>query len=327
MTLLMVAVAAVVTATRPPVIEPAWQGPANLGLYYPALAQRMEISGWGRVRCDVNDVGHAANCIVVGESPQDYGFGQAALRVVKLGLFGPTVTGQSPFGRTIYKKIGFNAGKRQVVLWTKEPSAHDISQARPPSAEPFGMADVVCRTVAADGSLGQCTVQSESPANEGFGAAALSLTGRYRTAAPSHSVTKISTWVIWQDPSSTIVPAGMSLDLTKSPPAMTPMATIDSGQSTRESRVASGVFSRTPTASEIEAARPGGQVVTASVVLTCDASGDGTLAACSGRSYGTSDGRYLQAALGLAPLFRVSPATLQAIAERPAALVHVNFEP
>jgi protein TonB len=66
----------------PPTISNAhWlQTPRNLSIYYPAMALRREIEGDVQLNCLVTLTG-ALQCSVASETPANWGFGAAAIRI------------------------------------------------------------------------------------------------------------------------------------------------------------------------------------------------------------------------------------------------------
>lgn len=72
---------------------------------------------------------------------------------------------------------------RSIGEWATEPTADQIEAARPAAAPGRGYVSLSCR-VMPDGALSECEVKSEQPAGVGFGAAALTLTPRYRVRLP-----------------------------------------------------------------------------------------------------------------------------------------------
>ena len=70
------------------------------------------------------------------------------------------------------------------VRWVATPSSRDMAAAYPPEAAHKrlnGSADIQC-AIAAGGALTSCTVLSETPAGQGFGAASLAVARFYRGA-------------------------------------------------------------------------------------------------------------------------------------------------
>lgn len=68
----------------PPVIsDPRWvQRPRDLARYYPRRAVQMNMQGQALLDCIVETTG-ALRCTVVSETPEGWGFGQAALRIAR----------------------------------------------------------------------------------------------------------------------------------------------------------------------------------------------------------------------------------------------------
>lgn len=63
------------------ITNPRWlRQPRDLGIYYPSRALTRDIPGQVVLDCLV-DVAGALNCSVVSETPSNWGFGQAALRI------------------------------------------------------------------------------------------------------------------------------------------------------------------------------------------------------------------------------------------------------
>ena len=51
--------------------------------YYPARAAHMGIEGDAKIHCIINTQGRLIGCVVLSESPQNYGFGAASLAVAE----------------------------------------------------------------------------------------------------------------------------------------------------------------------------------------------------------------------------------------------------
>jgi TonB family protein len=120
----------------------------------PEPSQPSGITGVAKLDCIVTDAGRLSNCVVLSESPASRGVGQAALDY--------TGTYQVTLGE------GVNAFK---------PGSHFIRNMRVemPTDEPKeAYADIRCH-VTSEGKLEACVVLKESPANLGFGDAALKL--------------------------------------------------------------------------------------------------------------------------------------------------------
>lgn len=59
---------------------------------YPARAADAHVEGWAKVQCTVQTTGRLADCVVVAETPQGYGFGAAAVKTL-------TETGRADLNR------------------------------------------------------------------------------------------------------------------------------------------------------------------------------------------------------------------------------------
>lgn len=76
--------------------------------YYPDRASRTGVTGLAVMRCEVTAAGTLRNCAVIGESPADYGFGDAALKLSALFITDPAIAGgESLEGATAKVPIHF----------------------------------------------------------------------------------------------------------------------------------------------------------------------------------------------------------------------------
>jgi protein TonB len=70
-------------AGPPEITHPRWLlRPSNLAAYYPPRAVGREVEGEVLLDCRVLTTGHLS-CSILSETPESYGFGQAALRIAR----------------------------------------------------------------------------------------------------------------------------------------------------------------------------------------------------------------------------------------------------
>ena len=90
-------------------------------------------------------------------------------------------------GAVLFALLCAGEGRAAGVTFTKVPSADNYVSSYPAKAAAEGMggvANIDCQA-AADGSLGDCKVVSETPAGYGFGEAALGLATKIRLSLPA----------------------------------------------------------------------------------------------------------------------------------------------
>jgi protein TonB len=81
----------------------------DLARYYPDRALRMNQSGSARMSCVVTATGTLQDCSVASETPADFGFGDAALKMAKLFKMQPKTEDGAPVGGArVFIPIRFN---------------------------------------------------------------------------------------------------------------------------------------------------------------------------------------------------------------------------
>lgn len=177
-------------APKPPVVvtSPDWRSKPtgqDLARVYPDRAQRENRSGSATMSCGVTAEGKLANCTVVSEEPEGYGFGAAAVALAPTFRMAKTLDGQSVEGGTVRIPIIFrvfdNAGRAKATLltnppWRSVPNPASVSAAYPKQATELDGGSAVVRCgFEFDGRTRNCAIISQTPSGKGFGAAAVSL--------------------------------------------------------------------------------------------------------------------------------------------------------
>jgi protein TonB len=97
-------------STSPPKIEALWAAAPTGEDYietYPERAWRRHMSGRVMLSCMIDNAGRFSRCQVVSETPEDLGFGAAALRLAPKFRLAPARSDQSIAGRHFQFAIDF----------------------------------------------------------------------------------------------------------------------------------------------------------------------------------------------------------------------------
>ncbi|MFI4974832.1 MAG: energy transducer TonB [Caulobacterales bacterium] len=280
------------------VSDPVWvQAPdrTEWAKAYPAAAASAGVEGQAHIKCSVTDTGLLSRCAVLDEAPMGQGFGAAALSLAPGMQMGPHfANGQPSAGKDVVVPVRFTPALMHpgaIVTqpdWMKRPDPEDLAKWWPAAARGGGGQAKVSCVVTSRGLLDKCTVISESPANEGFGQAALLLT-------PSFLMRPMSI--------DGLPVGGAEVNI--------PIHWIDGGpQEGVPERVAQHLpWSQTPTAAQMAAAFPAqavGHVASGHVVLNCHVIGDGVLKMCESSSEEPAHHGFASAAIALSKDFKVA---------------------
>jgi protein TonB len=83
-------------------------GVPDIRSFYPERAQRLEMEGKAVISCTATAAGTLENCSVVSEEPQDFGFGDAAIKMAPLFKMRPTTADGEPVaGGTVRVPVVF----------------------------------------------------------------------------------------------------------------------------------------------------------------------------------------------------------------------------
>ena len=103
-----------ITAPDPVITSPSWvrkPGPKEFARFYPDRAVRLEKSGSAVLACKVTSAGAVVGCQVASETPETFGFGEAALKLAPyFQLSPPTQDGKPIEGAGIRIPIRFSLG-------------------------------------------------------------------------------------------------------------------------------------------------------------------------------------------------------------------------
>ena len=180
----------------PYVTTPNWTAApvrSQVAAMYPAAALKAGVAGRAILDCAVTPEGGLRACHVGEQEPKGRGFDRAAMSLAPLFRLEPPRDETGAFPRNVRVRVPVVFSPRvadadeQIARpeWGRLPDASTVGSLYPPEAKAAGAAGSVtldCR-VAAGGTLQQCSVAKESPADMGFGEAALQLARHFRMRA------------------------------------------------------------------------------------------------------------------------------------------------
>ena len=193
--------------------RPTWiqiPDPDLLQRYFPYRAQRAGLDGKVVLSCSATQGGALSGCIVKSEEPAGCGFGEAGLRLADLMKMSPVAgDGRPVAGGTVVFSFRFQVPEDTRVLvspslspgrasiatspsnlcegnvqWLSIPTGDDLIAVdpRPPAKRHMPARVILSCEVTAEGTLTNCTANSEDPPGNGLGEAALKLSGKFKLA-------------------------------------------------------------------------------------------------------------------------------------------------
>lgn len=162
---------------------------AEVAAAYPPRAKEKGVGGDAVVSCTVGYEGRLRDCAAIHEAPDGLGFGSAARKVAE------RLRTEAPHGSELQVKVAFRPqmlGPGPLLvpdpLWAQLPAAADFQASFPNTQNGVNHVRVVLACdVAPGGALLGCTVESEDPAGQGYGAGALALAPKFRAGPWSAS--------------------------------------------------------------------------------------------------------------------------------------------
>ena len=264
---------------------------------YPVAALRLGVSGQTQIDCFVAADGKPYDCSVLSEDPAGFGFGEAALRLAPHFQMTPGVEPGRPDRPHVVIPVNFiiTAGARRNVTelnfpeWISAPTFADVSRSYPAKGRnAVGFAVLECR-VGDDGAVVDvCEPQAETPRYKGFMQSAHALAPLFRV-----------------DPKSELLRQGKPVWVKLS----FRFAPADS-EDMRERRIFAPRWVAEPTPAQLQAlfpARATAEGLTGGRgVASCRVTPDGSLSECKALLAEPDGFGFSQAAVALAPLFRMS---------------------
>ncbi|MDP1616049.1 MAG: energy transducer TonB [Phenylobacterium sp.] len=163
---------------------------AETAAAYPEKAAAEGIGGSATIRCALNEYGRLRACTTLSETPRGYGFAKAARALSEQFALAPSPDEVELRGIETQYMVTFDPAMldpdKRVIgkpQWTQLPSAGAVDDGYPAEARAKGISGarvVINCVVGAGGTVQDCQVTSEEPAEFGFGQAALALAPHFR---------------------------------------------------------------------------------------------------------------------------------------------------
>jgi hypothetical protein len=172
-------------ATSAAAAQPNWTAAPTyreVAAAYPAKARADHVGGTVQFSCTSTLSGRLGDCGELGENPTGYGFAGAARKLVeRLRIDAPHDT-EVRFAIAFDPEMaGAGAGMAENPAWAAVPAVSDFQATFPKAENGVDHVRVVLDCgVVAGGRLEGCSVASETPAGEGYGAGALALAPKFR---------------------------------------------------------------------------------------------------------------------------------------------------
>ncbi len=277
---------------------------------YPIPAALKRLPGRATVRCMATPAGTVEACSVVSESPENEGFGAAAVLLVQKGRFRPgSATGEVQLDLEFSLPQGAEVAAPALL---REPTGDQLYAAWPANARALGLegsARLQC-VIDVEGRASGCQVTSESRPGMDFGRAALSMARQYRFA-PAIIDGKAA-------PIAMPVSVAFRCESRCEP--------LDVRELTRPLAVRV-LWRKAPTAEDVAKAYPPearAKGIDGKVILDCTMQSDGSLKGCLAKSESPVGQGFKQAAEQLAPLFQAPDLTNSAFKDA-QVLLPVSF--
>jgi TonB family protein len=180
----------------------------DLEAVWPVEAWKKGEGGKAVITCIVTTQGALRDCLVTSESPAGAHFGEAAVALSPQLVFRPATLNGQPVPSPVNIPVNFvmpgspgpqsTFGSRKTISpaigWLEAPSYADVAAAYPKKAREAklaGHATEFC-DLRSDGRLTSCRTITEQPRGEGFADAARQLTKRFRAPTQTADGSKIS---------------------------------------------------------------------------------------------------------------------------------------